>query len=101
MTHLIDHLWQSAWFVLLVWLLAGMLRGNSAALRLRLWQIAAAKFLFPFAVFYEFGAWLGFPVRHSAIAPSPLLVRTVDAVMPVLGPAQTFQPAGVLPGLAR
>jgi hypothetical protein len=99
MALLIDHLWQSSLFVSVAWALAAMLRPHSAALQQWLWRAAALKFLVPFAVFHAFGAWLGFPVRHSAIAPPPFIAHAVDAVMPVVSPAQTIRLSGVLFGL--
>lgn len=99
MALLIDHLWQSSLFVALAWLLAALLKPHSAALRLWLWRIAALKFLVPFAVLYSYGAWLGFPVRHSALPPPAAVAHAVDSVMPVVAPARTFATSGLLIGI--
>ena len=93
MAPFIDHLWQSALFAALAWSLAAMLRGNSAALRAWVWRIAALKFAVPFSLLFAFGAWLGFPVRHSAIAPPTAVSRAVDAVLPIAAPAQSAAPS--------
>jgi hypothetical protein len=90
MTQFVDHLWQCSGFVAWVWVLAAMLRGHPAKLRLWLWRIAALKFLVPFSLLFALGAHIGFPVPHSAIAPPGAVVRAVDAVMPLATPAQSF-----------
>ncbi|HEX6637629.1 MAG TPA: hypothetical protein VF033_08220 [Steroidobacteraceae bacterium] len=99
MTQVIDHLWQSTLFVALVSGWTAMLARHSARLRLWLWRVAALKFVVPFAVFFELGAWLGFPVRHSAIAPPPLVVGAVDSSMPFAAPAQTLAAGSVMVGV--
>jgi hypothetical protein len=94
MSPLIDHLWQSSWFVALAWLLTLMLRSHPAALRLWAWRLAALKYVVPFSLLFTLGAHIGFPVRHSAIAPPPWLARVVDAVMPAVAPAQRLAAPG-------
>ncbi|HTH54234.1 MAG TPA: M56 family metallopeptidase [Edaphobacter sp.] len=49
------HLWQSTIFCLLLWVLALMLRRNSAQMRFRLWMLASVKFLLPFALLIAAG----------------------------------------------
>jgi len=87
---IIDHLWQSIAFAAIVFLLAFLTRRNSAALQLWLWRIAALKFLLPFGLLYAFGAWLGFPVRHSAVPPPPAVTEMVSSGLSFAAPALTF-----------
>lgn len=95
MTQLLDHLWQSALAVLLIWFLAFMTRPNAAALRLWLWRVAALKFFVPFGVVFALGGWIGFPTRHSAIPPPASLLDAVDAATPWATPMQAFAPSGL------
>ena len=85
----IDHLWQSVAFAALVAGVAFLTRRNPAALQLWLWRIAALKFLLPFSLLFALGGWLGFPVRHSAIPPPPLVTELVSSGLSVAAPAQT------------
>lgn len=94
MAQLIDHLWQSALVALLVWALCALTSGNSAALRLWLWRIAALKFLVPFSLAYALGSWIGFPVRHSAIPPPTGLMDAFATFTPWATPIQAFAPSG-------
>src|SRR3954464_14634772 len=86
----IDHLWQSVAFGAMVFGLAYLLRRNSALLQLWLWRIAALKFLLPFSLLFAFGAWLGFPVRHSAVPPPAAVSELVSRGLSVAAPAQTY-----------
>jgi hypothetical protein len=99
MAAFIDHLWQTALFAALACALARMLKENSATSRLWLWRCAALKFVVPFSLLFAAGAWLGFPVRHSAIEPPAAVVRVVDAIMPFAAPAQTGPPSCPLIGV--
>ncbi len=96
MAQLIDHLWQSALFVALMWFLAWLTRRNLVSLRLWMWRLAALKFLLPFGLLYAVGGWLGFPVRHSAIPPPDLVVDVTSFFFPLAAPAQTMAPASHL-----
>lgn len=96
MPDLFDHLWQSMLFGALVFGLAWLTRNNLAALRLWLWRAAALKFLLPFGILYALGAWLGYPVRHSAIPPPDALVDFVTRGVSVATPAQTFAPSALI-----
>src|SRR5690349_19117413 len=87
----IDHLWQSIAFTAITGGLVCITRRNSAALQLWLWRIAAVKFLLPFSVLFVLGAWLGFPVRHSAVPPPAALVEWVSTGMSIAAPAATFE----------
>ena len=86
----IDHLWQSLAFAAIVFGVALLTRRNSAALQLWLWRIAALKWLLPFGLLYALGAWLGFPVRHSAIPPPAALAVWVSKGLSIAAPARTF-----------
>jgi hypothetical protein len=90
MLGVLDHLWQSLLFVALIYGLARLTRNNLAALRLWMWRSAALKFLLPFGLLYAFGAWLGFPVRHSAIPPPTAMAEFAAFGLPLATPAQTF-----------
>src|SRR5688572_20642444 len=90
MAQLIDHLWLSILLVALAWCLAWLTRRNSAALRLWMWRIAAFKFLLPFSLLYAAGGWLGFPVRHSAVAPPAALAEAAAAALQLASPAQAL-----------
>ena len=90
---LADHLWQSLLFCALGALLAGLARHNPAIVRLWLWRICALKFLVPFALVFALGAWLGFPLVHSADPLPERLVRGAAAITPWVSPARS----GTLP----
>jgi hypothetical protein len=91
--YVVDHLWQSCLFAGAMWGLAALMRGNLAALRLWLWRSAALKFLLPFGLLFALGEWMGFPVRHSAIAPPVALVDAVTWGLPLASPAQMRSPS--------
>src|SRR6188768_4098376 len=90
LTGIVDHLWQSIAFAAIVFGVTYLTRRNSAALQLWLWRIAALKFVLPLSPLFALGAWLGFPVRHSAIPPPPALVELVSKGLLIAAPAQTF-----------
>ncbi len=90
---IVDHLWQSIGFFAISWLLAAMLRSNSASIRAWVWRLAALKFVVPFAWLHSLGAWFGFPVRHSAMPPPSLLTDTMAGVTPLAAPAQSTAPS--------
>jgi len=87
---IIDHLWQSLAFAATLAGVAFLMRRNSAELQLWLWRIAALKFLLPFRLLFALGGWLGFPVRHSAIPPPPVVAEMVSSGLTVAAPAQAF-----------
>jgi hypothetical protein len=93
MEQLIDHLWQSIVVVVLLAALQWLSRGESAALHVWMWRIAAIKFVLPFTLLYRVGECLGFPVRHNAIPPPDSLLDAVAAAMPWAAPAQTLSPS--------
>ena len=69
--------------------LAWLTRKNLAAVRLWIWRIAALKFLLPLDLLFALGAWIGYPVRHSAVPPPALLAIAVGATAHAFAPAQT------------
>ncbi len=95
MSGFLDHLWQSMLFTALVLGLAWLTQNNLAALRLWLWRAAALKFLLPFGLLYALGAWLGYPVRHSAIPPPVALADLVALVLSLATPARAFSPSAL------
>ena len=79
---LMNHLWQSTLFVIVVWLAALALRGNAARVRSWLWTAASVKFLVPLSTLVSLGE--RFPWRAAPAAVQP----TVSFVMvDVLAPA--------------
>ncbi len=79
MSALADHLWQSTWFALVAWLLATVLRRDSAKLRSWIWLAASAKFLFPFALF----SWIGGQFVFQADDPAAVLPLVQHAASPL------------------
>jgi len=78
LTDLANHLWQST-LVLggacgLVWLL----RGNTARARFRIWLVASAKFLVPYAPLIALGRAVGWP--SSTTMPRPALSSVLHSV---------------------
>ncbi len=55
---MINHLWQSTLFAIAAGLLAAALRNNRAPVRYWIWFIASLKFLVPFAVLINLGAFV-------------------------------------------
>jgi len=54
-----NHLWQSTVFAIVIGLLTLALRGNYARARYWLWLAASLKFLVPFSLLVDLGAYLG------------------------------------------
>jgi len=86
---LADHLWQSCLCLLAIAAIIALLRRQSARLRLWMWRIAALKFLFPFALLYFVGQWMGFPVQHAADDAPGWLVAGFAQLAPLVSPAQS------------
>jgi len=75
---LVNHLWQTTFFAVVVWLLTIVLRKNPAAVRYWLWLLGSAKFLIPFALLVSLGGQLE---RRSAPATArPQLAAVVTQV---------------------
>jgi bla regulator protein blaR1 len=72
-----NHLWQSTVFIVVVWVVALLLRRNSARVRYGLWLVASAKFLVPFSLLIGLGGLLPRPTRVGVAAP---VYSAVDSV---------------------
>jgi GWxTD domain-containing protein len=85
----INHLWQSTVFAILVGLLTLAFRKNRAQVRYWLWFSASVKFLVPFALLLSLGGYLGrSPVAKSLPVPAiPSAVLQVAEPFPVDFPA--------------
>jgi len=83
----IDHLWQSTLFAIVVALLTLLLRKNSTNARFCLWLAASVKFLIPFSLLVALGG-------HLTWAPAPpvALVQWTAMVEDVAQPAVTVAP---------
>jgi beta-lactamase regulating signal transducer with metallopeptidase domain len=79
MTALALHLWQSTVILIAAWGLTRVCRRNSAGIRYSIWFCASLKFLVPFSLLQQLGAWLG----RSLPAPidvAPTLLETGSAI---------------------
>jgi uncharacterized protein (TIGR03435 family) len=84
---LLDHLWQSTLFAAAVWLVARILRANSARVRYWLWFAASVKFLIPLSLLVSAGerfAW-----RTEPIAAPPVVSFVIDQVLTPAGTARS------------
>ena len=72
-----NHLWQSTVFVAVVWVVALVLRRNSARVRYGLWLVGSVKFLMPFSLLIGLGGLLPRPSRVVVAAP---VYSAVDSV---------------------
>jgi hypothetical protein len=87
MVSLADHMWQTLQVFVCLAFFALLTRGNSARLRLWLWRAAALKLVIPLQILYWLGAWLGFPVTHTAEPPPATFVRILSELKPWVAPA--------------
>jgi beta-lactamase regulating signal transducer with metallopeptidase domain len=71
----IDHLWQSTGFALVVAALTLAFRRHSAALRFRIWLAASMKFLVPFAPLIVLGREL--PWRTASVVHATAVVQKI------------------------
>lgn len=83
MSGIADHLWQSTWFALAAWLLAVLVRKDSARIRYWIWLCASLKFLVPFALL----AWAGNHIVLELEARSSVLPIVQQVAAPFAGPA--------------
>lgn len=95
---LINHLWQSTLFVIVVWVAALVLRNDAARVRCWLWTAASIKFLVPLAVLVSLGEqlqWRTAPaavqpavtfVMEEVLAPATVVVAAVPAATPQASP---------------
>ena len=79
---LVNHLWQSTIFVLLVWLVTVTLRSNGARVRYWLWMGASLKFLLPLSALIELGERLQWRDAPVAVQPAVSFVLQ-DVLTPV------------------
>ncbi len=79
---ILNHLWESTLFAVLIWLLTICLRHHHAAIRHALWLIASVKFLIPFSLFAALGAWLA-PAAPRVDALSGLTSAFETVVRPI------------------
>ena len=67
---LLNHLWQSTLFVIVVWLAALALRHNGARVRCWLWMAASVKFLVPLSVLVSLGEQFQWRDAPAAVQPA-------------------------------
>jgi hypothetical protein len=70
---LVNHLWQSTLFVIIVWLTALALRNNRARVRCRLWTAASVKFLVPLSTLVSLGERFQWRTPPAAVQPARLV----------------------------
>jgi beta-lactamase regulating signal transducer with metallopeptidase domain len=93
-TALLDHLWQSTLFALLLGALTLLLRRHAAALRFWVWFAASVKFLVPFSVLMAMGAAMTLPVAPM-LPDGPTLEVLQDTAAPFTNtPAANVVPDG-------
>jgi bla regulator protein blaR1 len=93
---LMNHLWQSTLFVVVVWLAALALRRSGARVRCWLWTAASVKFLVPFSVLVGLGERIQWRTATAAVQPSVALVMEdlVATVSMVAAVAPASHPHG-------
>jgi bla regulator protein BlaR1 len=64
---LFNHLWQSTVVLLVAWVFTLALRRNPARVRHSIWMLASIKFLVPFALLSELGAYFAEPVAGKSL----------------------------------
>jgi len=89
---LVDHIWQSTLFVVLVWLAAMAQRSNGARVRVWMWTAASIKFLVPLSLLVNVGErfqWRNAPavvqpavafVMEDVLAPADVVVAMPAAI---------------------
>lgn len=96
-----NHLWQSTFFVILIWVLAFALRKNYARFRYWLWLAASIKFLIPFAPLIALGRGIGIsnavPIAHGMIS-HPVISGAVEQITQ---PFPQIEAAANTPALAH
>jgi uncharacterized membrane protein len=98
---LMNHLWQSTLFVIVVWLATLALRKNSARVRCWLWTAGSVKFLVPFSMLVGLGERFQWRAAPAAVQPAVSFVMQdilAPAVVVIAAPTSIPQSAPVLPG---
>ena len=67
---LMNHLWQSTLFVIVVWLATLALRKNAARVRCGLWTAASVKFLVPLSMLVSLGERFQWRAAPAAVQPA-------------------------------
>ncbi|HET9830347.1 MAG TPA: M56 family metallopeptidase [Vicinamibacterales bacterium] len=95
------HLWQSTWFVGVVWLATLALRRHGARLRYWLWTAASVKFLVPFSWLISIGAQFDWRTAPEMARPAAAFVmkQVLSPSVLVAAPATLTQQTPVLPWL--
>jgi len=99
---LMNHLWQSTLFVIVVWLATLALRKNSARVRCWLWTAGSVKFLVPFSMLVGLGERFQWRAAPAAVQPAVSFVMQdilAPAVVVIAAPTSFPQSAPVLPWL--
>ena len=99
---LMNHLWQSTLFVIVVWLATLALRKNSARVRCWLWTAGSVKFLVPFSMLVGLGERFQWRAAPAAVQPAVSFVMQdilAPAVVVIAAPTSVPQSAPVLPWL--
>ena len=97
---LMNHLWQSTLFVIVVWLATLALRKNAARVRCWLWTAASVKFLVPLSMLVSLGERFQWRAAPAAVQPAVSFVMQdvlAPAAVVVAAPASIPQSA---PGVA-
>jgi len=76
---LVDHIWQSTLFVVLVWLAAMALRSNGARVRFWMWTAASIKFLVPLSLLVNVGE--RFQWRNAPAVVQPAVAFVMEDVL--------------------
>jgi bla regulator protein BlaR1 len=99
---LVNHLWQSTLFVVVVWLATLALRSNRARVRYWLWAAASVKFLIPVSALISLGAQFEWRTAPAIAQPAASFVMEQVLAPPVMAaavPATAMQDGSVLPWL--
>jgi beta-lactamase regulating signal transducer with metallopeptidase domain len=99
---LLNHLWQSTLFVVVVWLATVALRSNRARVRYWLWMAASVKFLIPVSALVSLGEQFEWRTAPASVRPAVSFVIEdvlTPAVVVAAAPASIAPPLLVLPWL--
>src|ERR1700733_10045101 len=75
-----NHLWQSTFCVIAVWLLTSALKKNRAAVRYWLWLTASVKFLIPFSLLVAVGGRFGWRTAPATALAQPQWFSVVEDI---------------------